>query len=183
MPQPFRSPVPDDYTDAELTYPDVGATATDHLPAGYRHVDRTIALGTGPDLHRRAAEAVLTWQLHSHLGARLTADRPRAEPGATVVLSFGLAPLAITVPCRVVHLFSGPDTDGFAYGTLPGHPESGEEAFVVRTHPDGKVTFTIRAFSRHAAWFSRALPPAARLAQELATRRYLQTMKRLVTTG
>lgn len=179
MPPWFRSAAPSDYAGTALTYPHVGATAEDPMPAGYRHVDRTVVLGTGRDVHERAAEALLTWQVHRGLGARLTADRPRAEPDAIVVLTFGQAPFAVTVPCRVVHVIAEPDADGFAYGTLPGHPETGEEAFIVRTRPDGQVTFTVRAFSRHSAWFARVLPPAARRAQELATRRYLRTMKRL----
>jgi uncharacterized protein (UPF0548 family) len=39
---------------------------------------------------------------------------------------------------------------GFAYGTPPGHPEQGEEAFVVALREDGQVTFTVTAFSRPA---------------------------------
>src|SRR5512140_2467900 len=179
VPRRLRSPVPSDFAGAALTYPDVGATAADRMPPGYRHVERTVVLGTGPQVHGRAAEALLTWQVHRRLGARLTADRPRAEPGAVVVLVAGLAPLAITVPCRVVHVIDGPGADGFAYGTLPGHPVSGEEAFVVRTRPDGQVTFTVRAFSRPATLAARAVPPAGRLAQHLLTTRYLRTLQRL----
>ena len=39
-------------------------------------------------------------------------------------------------PCRVVYVVDEPDRRGFAYGTLPGHPESGEELFLVRYDPD-----------------------------------------------
>ena len=105
--------------------------------------------------------------------------RRRAEPDAIVGLTFGRAPFAITVACRVVQVIDEPDAGGFAYATLRGHPETGEEAFVVRSDRDGQVTFAVRAFSRHDAWFARALPPAARLVQELATRRHLRTMPHL----
>ncbi len=40
-----------------------------------------------------------------------------------------------------------PDARGFTYGTLRGHPESGEESFVVRR--DGqRVWLEIRSYSR-----------------------------------
>jgi uncharacterized protein (UPF0548 family) len=35
------------------------------------------------------------------------------------------------------------DRFGFACGSLPGHPERGEEAFHIRRYPDGVVTFDI----------------------------------------
>ena len=50
-----------------------------------------------------------------------------------------------------------PDRQGFAYGTLPGHPECGEEAFIVEQHDDGAVTFAITAFSRPATLQAKPL--------------------------
>ena len=49
-----------------------------------------------------------------------------------------------------------PQSAGFGYGTLPGHPERGEEAFEVEMGADGRVFLTITAFSRHANWFYQA---------------------------
>jgi len=174
-------PTPHDFADVDLTYPDVGGSLAEVMPPGYRHLDRTILVGVGRGVHERAAEALLTWQLHRRAGARVAADSPRAEPGAVVVLSVGLGPVRIAAPCRVVRVVQEPDADGFAYGTLPGHPERGEESFVVRSHPDGRVTFTVRAFSRHATRLARAVPPATGLAQQLATRHYLRVLKKLAT--
>jgi uncharacterized protein (UPF0548 family) len=37
----------------------------------------------------------------------------------------------LQAPCRVVYVIDEPDIRGFAYGTPPGHPESGEERFAV----------------------------------------------------
>lgn len=71
---------------------------------------------------------------------------------------------------------SPPDRAGFAYGTLPGHPESGEEAFVVSRAPDG-VRFTITAFSRPATWLARLGGPVTLLGQEYFTRRYLRALR------
>jgi uncharacterized protein (UPF0548 family) len=41
-----------------------------------------------------------------------------------------------------------PDRYGFAYGTLPAHPEEGEELFLVTRGGDDTVRFEITAFSR-----------------------------------
>ena len=65
---------------------------------------------------------------------------------------------------------------GFAYGTLPGHPESGEEAFVIERHDDDTVSFTITAFSRHATRLARVAGPLGRAAQRRITARYLRSL-------
>jgi uncharacterized protein (UPF0548 family) len=67
---------------------------------------------------------------------------------------------------------------GFAYGTLPGHPERGEEAFLVRRHHGAAVTFTITAFSRPASALARAAGPVGRGIQRRITGRYLSAIQR-----
>ena len=67
------------------------------------------------------------------------------------VLRLGRRRLAVSAPVRVVYVVDEPRRRGFAYGTLPGHPESGEEAFVVELQEDDEVTFTVTAFSRPAS--------------------------------
>lgn len=62
-----------------------------------------------------------------------------------------------------------PSRFGFAYGTLPGHPETGEEAFHVVRETDGSVTAEIVAFSRPADLPTRAASPLARQIQRAAT--------------
>ncbi len=39
----------------------------------------------------------------------------------------GSAAYRAASPCRVVYEVERPDARGFAYGTLPGHPATGEE--------------------------------------------------------
>jgi uncharacterized protein (UPF0548 family) len=68
--------------------------------------------------------------------------------GANVVVTLGTPVLALAAPCRVVGVVDEPTRWGFAYGTLPGHLEQGEEAFVVSTSPEETVRFDIVAFSR-----------------------------------
>ncbi len=98
-------------------------------------------------------------------------------PGETIVLHVPVLGLfRVTAPARVVLIVDEPDRRGFAYGTLPGHPESGEELFVVERTEDGSVWLSIRAFSRpaHAGW--RLVAPALRLFQETWSRRYLRAL-------
>lgn len=76
----------------------------------------------------------------------------------------------------MVYLVDEDHRKGFAYGTLPGHPESGEEAFVVELGEDGQVTFTISAFSRPASVLARLGGPLSRAIQRWVTGRYLRAV-------
>ncbi len=70
------------------------------------------------------------------------------------------------------------DRVGFAYGTLPGHPECGEESFVVSSDARGDVWFEIRAFSRPGTWYVRLGAPVSRLIQRSITELYLRALTR-----
>jgi uncharacterized protein (UPF0548 family) len=86
--------------------------------------------------------------------------------------------LRLRVPCRVVYTVEESRRRGFAYGTLPGHPESGEEAFIVEHHSDDTVSFTITAFSKPSTVIARIAGPAGRLIQSWTTTRYLRSLQR-----
>ena len=78
----------------------------------------------------------------------------------------------------MVWVVDEPDRRGFGYGTLPGHPESGEESFVVSLRPDGDVVYELRAFSRPATPLSRLGGPASRRVQTFALDRYVSAIRR-----
>ncbi len=159
----------------DLTYPDVGATLG-RPPAGYHHLRRERRIGTGRAAFDRAAEAVLSWRVQTGAGLRVRASSPTAEVGTVLVSGIGVGPLRLAAPCRVVYVLDEPSRVGFGYGTLPGHPESGEESFVVELRPDDSVVLVVQAFSRHAAWFTRLAGPVGRLGQRLITERYLRAL-------
>jgi uncharacterized protein (UPF0548 family) len=69
---------------------------------------------------------------------------------------------------------------GFAYGTLPGHPERGEEAFHAARNEAGQVEFRIVAFSRPASVLARVGSPASRAIQRRITTAYLEGVRRFV---
>jgi uncharacterized protein (UPF0548 family) len=71
---------------------------------------------------------------------------------------------------------------GFAYGTLPEHPEKGEELFLVTRGANGQVRFEIVAFSRPHDLVTRLGGPLARRLQVRATARYLDAMATAATS-
>ncbi len=88
----------------------------------------------------------------------------------------GLRVPRLVIPCRVAWTVREPDRIGFAYGTLPGHPERGEESFVVSMDAAGEVWFEVTAFSRLAARYARLARPVALVLQYLAIERYLRAV-------
>lgn len=158
-----------DLEQRSLTYPEVGATAGD-LPPGYRHIRASAAIGTGRDRFERAGAEVLRWGMQRGAGLRVQATTQTAAVGTELVVRIGPIP----APCRVVYVLDEADRQGFAYGTLAGHPESGEELFSVRYDPaTDSVHAEVVAFSRPATWWSRLGGPVTRLLQRVVTRRYL----------
>lgn len=101
---------------------------------------------------------------------------PYIQNGMTAVLKIPFGPFRVSAPCRVVYVVDEPHRRGFAYGTLKGHPESGEEAFLVEQREDGTVWFVVRAFSRPSNAFYRLGYPVLRTMQKRFTKRYLRSL-------
>ena len=83
---------------------------------------------------------------------------------------------AVTAPVRVVYVIDEAARIGFAYGTLTGHPESGEESFIVEHRDDDSVWLTIRSFSRASTWYYRLAWPVLRFQQAKFTKLYLRAL-------
>jgi uncharacterized protein (UPF0548 family) len=159
-----------------LTYGPVDAASGAQAPPGYRHLSRTAALGYGRQCFDVASAAVMRWEMHSRAGITVVAGSALVKTGGVAILRLGLGPVAVTAPVRVVDVIAEPSRRGFAYGTLEGHPESGEESFVVALHDDESVTLTISAFSRPASLLARASEPIGALVQSWVTSRYLKAL-------
>lgn len=161
------------------TYDEVGATRRRPLPAGYRHLDYRAAVGRGEAGFRVTADALLGWRMQPAAGVDVTASAPRAAPGVTVTARLRLGPLRQSAPCRVVWADDGPRRAGFAYGTLPGHPATGEEAFVLTLDEDGTVWLDISAFSRPASLLMSLAGPVGPLLQRRYARRCATALRRI----
>ena len=115
----------------------------------------------------------MRWGMHRGAGLRVRPSAPVVQPGVEVAVGWG----PVCGRCRVVYVVDDDNRRGFAYGTLQGHPESGEEYFGVRYDPEtAEVCVEIVAFSRPGRWWSRATAPVAGLLQDRITARYLRAL-------
>jgi uncharacterized protein (UPF0548 family) len=161
---------------ADFTYGEVGCTRGDIVPTGYGTLRRSLDIGAGAERFEQAVRVLLGWDMHRRAGVRVRASSQDAHKGAVARLRLGIGRLAVDAPVRVAYVVDEPSRKGFAYGTLPGHPDSGEEAFIVELHDDGAVTFTITAFSRPATLLARVGGPISRAIQSWITNRYLRSV-------
>ncbi len=158
-----------------LTYAEVGRTRGTP-PHGYHHLRRSRVVGTGRDRFEEASRILLGWQMHRRAGVAVRASSTDVTEGASAVLRLGWPALGLDAPVRVVYVVDEDDRHGFAYGTLPGHPESGEEAFVVELLDNADVSFTISAFSRPASLLAKSGGPFTAVVQRWVTHRYLHAL-------
>jgi uncharacterized protein (UPF0548 family) len=166
------------------TYEAVGATARTP-PAGYV-VDRTrIKLGEGGAVFQSAISALRRWEQFA-LGwvEAWPSDTPIQEGNAVAVMGRAIGVWWLNA-CRVVYVVdeTGPISKfGFAYGTLPGHVESGEERFLVEwDRGDDGVWYDILAFSRPNQFSARLGYPVVRRLQKRFGRASAAAMLRAVS--
>ncbi len=158
---------------APFTYSEVGATAAG-APPGYYSYSRSRRT-YGIDV-QAATDRLLTWKIHEAAGLTVASSSERVAAGTVARVSLGVGPLRLQAPCKVVYLVEEPGRTGFAYGTLPGHPESGEQLFLLEQAHDGSLTFSITAFSRPATALARAGGPITRWIQDTMASRYLAAL-------
>jgi uncharacterized protein (UPF0548 family) len=180
---PTAAEVRDEVMSRQLSYPEVGASLEARLPAGYHHIRAAVQIGTGEQTFASGCDALRAWAAHTHLHIVLTPARPPLEVGAVVVAEVPTGPVTVLAPCRIVATLEEEDRFGFAYGTLPGHPERGEESFVVIRGADGVVRFEVAAFSRPSTLFIKMGGPIPRWFQQRATQGYLEGVRRFVAAN
>jgi uncharacterized protein (UPF0548 family) len=163
----------------DMTYPEVGATRGEPLPTGYRQVRRRVLLGSGAAVFRAAADGLAHWQMQRGAGLAVRASAPVAAMGVRIASGAGAGPLRLWAPCVVVWVVDEARRYGYGYGTLPAHPEIGEEAFEVSLDEAGQVWFELRAFSRPGRWYMRLAGPLGHLVQDRITDRYVRSMRKL----
>lgn len=152
-----------------------GLSLEDPVPPGFRRLDRSAVLERR-DLDAVAAE-LFSWQLHLRAGLGVRASDTPLGLGAVLELRLGPGPFSLRAPCRVVEIIEQPNRRGFTYATLPGHPESGLERFLLEQGADGRVRLTLSAVSAPASLPARLARPRADAVQERITRRYLRALE------
>ena len=166
-----------------FSYPQVGATREDRPPKGYA-VDRyRVRLGEGEEVFGRAKGALCGWQQFDLGCAEVVPRSAPIEVGTTVAVLARHRGFWSLNPARVIYLVEEHghvDRFGFAYGTLPGHGEKGEERFAVGwDREDNSVHYDVLAFSRPnhpLAWLGY---PLARALQ----RRFARDSTRAMVRG
>lgn len=153
----------------DFTYSAVGATAATP-PAGFV-VDRTrVKLGKGEPVFRAAEDALRRWEQFRLGWVEAWSPGTPIRPGEVVAVMGRAVGLWWLNACRIVYVVgeSGPVCRfGFAYGTLPGHVESGEERFLIEWDRDeGSVWYDILAFSRPNHVLTRLGYPLVRRSQK-----------------
>ena len=126
-----------------------------------------------------AARDLFEWRMHATAGLRVEASDVPLREGTVVCMRWGPGALSLKLPCRVLAVTDEPRRRGFTYATLPGHPEAGEERFLLEHLDDERIRLTIEAYSRPASTLAKLGGPFSRLAQHLMTRRYLHALDRL----
>ena len=165
------------------TYAELGASLTASFPPGYHHDRYDVALPTDPRAFGLAGDGLRQWVAHRGAGVEVTPNDVGLVEGDTVVLALPLGPVRAIAACRIVRVVDEPDRFGFAYGTLPLHPEQGEESFVIERDVAGVTRFTIRVFSRPRDFLARIGAPVSRTIQRRVTNGYLDAMRSFVEAG
>jgi uncharacterized protein (UPF0548 family) len=164
---------------AAYSYPEVGATEHDQLPAGYRVLRERVLLPGGRPRFERVADRLMGWGVQRGAGLRMQVSAQRVQESAVLIATLRLGPFPVRTRCRVVYVIEQPERIGFAYGTLPGHPEIGEERFLVELLDEDRVRFSLTAFSRNASLLARLGGPVSHRVQAMVNRRYLEVARRL----
>ena len=151
-----------------FSYTEVGASRG-RAPAGYNVDHNRAPLGSGEAAFLRAVAAIDSWQMFNLGWCRVYPAAAPVEADTTVavlVRHFGFWSLNA---CRIVYLLEERGAlrrYGFAYGTLAGHAEVGEERFSVEwNRDDGSVWYDLYAFSRPGHLLARAAYPLSRALQ------------------
>ncbi len=165
-----------------FTYPEVGATLNTP-PAGYRLDHNRIQLGAGEQTYRRAVQALKRWQQFDLGWVRVASPDVVLEEGAVVAVEIKAFGVWSLNTARVVYIIDDScgvkARFGFAYGTLPGHVEQGEERFLVEWLADDTVWYDIYAFSRPRHVMAKAGLPFCRMLQKRFARDSLAVMETL----
>ncbi|HAA55342.1 MAG TPA: DUF1990 domain-containing protein [Myxococcales bacterium] len=135
-----------------FSYAETGALQTGY-PKGYVHVNRSVLLGKGEQTFLKGKEAITHWKMND-LGWVYPSPESSfpIEVGqvfATQTWSLGLWLLN---PGKILYVIDESDEQqaryGFGFGTLPGHPMSGEECFLVTWDKQtDEVQYSLRSFS------------------------------------
>jgi uncharacterized protein (UPF0548 family) len=177
-----------------FSYAPVGCTqdgATPERMPDWSVDHHRVVLGSGAEVFRRAKAAIASWRMFPpEITAVFDRHVPLAGLSVAVLFHAEHLPLCLLMPARVVYVAEDSITSdrqqidrfGFAYGTLPDHPERGEERFLVEwNRDDDSVHYDLLAVSQPQHWLARLAYPYTRWQQSRFRRLSGLAMQRAVT--
>lgn len=159
-----------------FSYPEVNASKKTRV-VGYDNDHNYVFLGKGEAVWNNARKALQKWQQFPSTWTKVEPEETPLEVGRTVAVNFRLFGLWWLNAARIVYVLDETNRFGFAYGTLPGHVEQGEECFWIEKETNGEIYYHIRAFSKPRFWVTRLGYPLARYFQRQFVLESMKIMK------
>ncbi len=150
----------------DFNYPMVGATRTASVPPNFDVDKNLFLLGAGPEAWEAAKLAVQQWVMFPVPWTQIEPSQAPIQTNQTIAMLARVMGMWWINSCRIVYVIDEPNRFGFAYGTLPGHAEQGEELFLVERDDTGKVYYRLEAFSRPRHLLARLTYPLPRVFQK-----------------
>ncbi len=152
-----------------FSYEEVGASKED-IPSNYPINHYRIQLGSGAEVFARGKAAIQSWTMYRLDWTRIFPANTPVTVGETVCVVVNHSFCWSINSCRIVYVLEKTgkiEQYGFAFGTLPGHSEEGEERFTVEWHhQDNSVWYELLAFARPHHILARIGSPVVRLIQK-----------------
>lgn len=159
--------------------------------AGWSVDHHRVLLGSGVEVFQQAKAAIGNWRMFPpQITSVFGCEIPRQCLNVALLFDARPFPLWLLMPARVMYVVddsvmqAGQQIDrfGFAYGTLPDHPERGEERFLVEWNRlDDRVHYDLLAVSQPRHWLARLAYPYTRWQQSRFRRLSGLAMQRAVT--
>ena len=165
-----------------LSYPEAGFSRHG-APPGYPINQHSALIGQGDRVFPTAVAAIRAWQMYQLNWTRLYPANMPITTGETVAIAARHLGFWSLNACRIIYVIEEVDPHprfGFAFGTLPGHVEQGEERFVVEQLKDGSVWFELHAFARARHPLAKLAPPFVRLLQRRFAAEAASAIRRFV---
>lgn len=143
---------------------------------GYDNDHNFIEIGKLQKNWDQAKAALNEWRQFPVPWTKIESSSEKIKEGLTVGVYFKIFGLWWINSARVVYTIDEPNKFGYAYGTLPGHLESGEECFWIERDDNGMISYHIRAFSKPDHFLVRLAYPIARMFQKKFVKESLKAM-------
>lgn len=155
--------------DLPFSYKEVGASQA-QIPPDYPINRHHIQLGAGAETFSRAKDALESWTMYKLAWTRLYPAGAPVVPGEVVCVAANHFFCWSLNPCRIIYVLEEGEAVkrfGFAFGTLPGHSEEGEERFTVEwRREDDSVWYELLSFARPHHILAKMGFPFVRLFQQ-----------------